>query len=50
MENEMDNPLMKKTRKKKQKQYLYKHVFDNPSKPMKKITIVKNKKKENSTS
>jgi hypothetical protein len=50
MENEMDNPLMKKQRKKKQKQYTYKDVFDNPAKPLKKITIVKNKKKENSTS
>ena len=42
----MQNPLEKKQRKKKQKQFLYKHVFDNPAKPMKKITIIRNKKKE----
>jgi hypothetical protein len=39
------NPTLKKERKKKQKQWKYRDVFDNPSKPMKKITIVPNKKK-----
>ena len=47
MEDEYKNPLQKKERKKKQKQYKYRDVFDNPAKPMKKITIVPNKKKEN---
>ena len=46
----MQNPLMKKERKKRDKQYRYKDVFDNPSKPMKKITIVKNKKKDTTSS
>ena len=42
----MQNPLMKKERKKRDKQWKYKDVFDNPAKPMKKITIIKNKKKD----
>ena len=47
MEDEYKNPLQKKERKKKQKQWKYKQVFDNPVNPNKKITIVPNKKKEN---
>ena len=42
----MENPLMKKQRKKKQKQYKYKDVFDKTPLPEKKITIIKNKKKD----
>lgn len=45
MDEDFENPLTKKPRKKKQKQWKYGDVFDNPSKPTKKITIVKNKKK-----
>lgn len=45
MDEDFENPLTKKSRKKKQKQYLYKDVFDNAAKPTKKITIIKNKKK-----
>lgn len=45
MEDDYKNPLEQKERKKKQKQWKYKDVFDNPSKPMKKITIIPNKKK-----
>ncbi len=46
MDEDFENPLKKKERKKKQKQWKYGDVFDNPAKPTKKITIVKNKKKE----
>lgn len=46
MEEDFENPLEKKQRKKKQKQYKYKDVFDNSAKPLKKITIVPNKKKQ----
>jgi hypothetical protein len=41
------NPLQKKERKKRAKQWKYKQVFDNPAHPDKKITIIPNKKKEN---
>jgi hypothetical protein len=46
MEDDIDNPILKKQRKKKQKQFLYKHVFDNTPFPEKKITIIPNKKKD----
>jgi hypothetical protein len=45
MEDDMENPLTKKPRKKRMKQYKYKDVFDKTPYPEKKITIVKNKKK-----
>ena len=47
MEDELENPLQKKQRKKKMKQYHYKDVFDKTPYPLKKITIVPNKKKQN---
>ena len=46
MEDDIENPLMKKQRKKKQKQWKYKQVFDKTPFPEKKITIVPNKKKD----
>lgn len=43
----MENPLQKKERKKPMKQWKYKHIFDKSPFPEKKLTIVKNKKKDN---
>ena len=47
MEDDMENPLQKKERKKPMKQWKYKHIFDKSPFPEKKLTIVKNKKKDN---
>lgn len=50
MEDDMENPLQKKQRKKRVKQWKYKDIFDKSPFPEKKLTIVKNKKKEESIS
>jgi hypothetical protein len=43
MEEDYINPFDKKERKKRTKQFRYKDVFDKPTHPNKKITIVKSK-------